>query len=86
MTRDKALMNALTVFTHLTTHYPKEVINLTQYYSEMTLTFHCSKMTDQEIEDLSKQLDYLRICGSKLSSHRQVSNYDGTEIKTLDLT
>ena len=30
--------------------------------------------------------DYLRICGSKLSSNRQVSNLDGTEIKTLDLT
>lgn len=86
MTRDKALMNTLTVFTYLVTYYPNEIINLTQFYKEMNLTFHCSKMTLQEIEDLSKQLDNLRICGSKMSSKRQVSNLDGTEIKTLDLT
>lgn len=86
MTRDKALMNTLTVFTYLVTHYPNEIINLTQYYKEMTLSFHCSKMTEQEIEDLSKQLDSLRIDGSQMSSNRQVSNLDGTEIKTLYLT
>lgn len=86
MTRDKALMNTLTVFTYLVTHYPNELINLTQFYGEMKLTFHCSKMTEQEIEDLSKQLDYLRIDGSKMSSTSHVSNLDGTVIKTLDLS
>ena len=86
MTRDKALMNTLTVFTYLVTHYPNEIINLTQFCCEINLTIHCTEMTLQEIEDLSKQLDYLRIDGSKMSSNRQVSNFDGTEIKTLNLT
>lgn len=86
MTRDNALMNMLTVFTYLTTYYPDEIINLTQFYKELKLTFHCTKMTSQEIEGLSKKLDYLRICGSKLSSNSHVSNLDTTEIKTLDLT
>lgn len=79
-------MNTLTVFTYLVTHYPNEAINVTQYYGEMKLTFHCSKMTWQEIEDLSKQLDYLRIDGSKMSSNNFPSTLDGTEIKTLDLS
>ena len=86
MTRDKALMNSLTLFTYLTTHYPNELFNLTQFYGEMKLTFHSSQMTEQEIEDLSKQLDYLRIDGSKMSSTSHVSNLDGTVINTLDLS
>ena len=86
MTRDKALMNTLTVFTYLTTYYPKELINVTQYYGELKLTLHCSKMTWQEIEDLSKRLDYMRIVGSKMSSNSHVSTLDGTEINTLDLS
>ena len=79
-------MNTLTVFTYLITYYPNELINLTQYYGEINLTFHCSKMTEQEIEDLSKQLDYLRIDGSKMSSNNFPSTLDGTAIKTLDLS
>lgn len=86
MTRDKALMNALTVFTYLTTYYPTEVINLTQYYCQMTLSIHSTKITEQEIEDLSKQLDYLRIDGSKMRSYSHVSQYDGSTIKSLDLS
>lgn len=86
MTRDNALMNTLTVFTYLTTHYPNEVINITQHYGEMTLTIHSTKMTEQESEDLSKQLDYLRIDGSKMRIRSLVSNLDGTAIKTLDLS
>lgn len=79
-------MNTLTLFTYLVTHYPKEVINLTQYYCQMTLSIHSTKMTEQDIEDLSKQLDYLRIDGSKMSSHSHVSQYDGSTIKSLDLS
>jgi hypothetical protein len=86
MTRDNALMNTLTVFTNLVTHYPNEVMNLSQYYGQMKLTLLCSKMTEQEIEDLSKQLDYLRIDGSQMSRHSFASALDGTEIKTLEVT
>lgn len=86
MTRDKALMNTLTVFTYLITHYPKELINITQYYGQMTLCIHSTNMTKQEIEDLSKQLDYLRIDGSKMRSYSHVSQYDGSTIKSLDLS
>lgn len=79
-------MNMLTVFTYLVTYYPNELINLTQFYCEMKLTFHCTKMTEQDIEDLSKQLDYLRIDGSQMYRNSHVSNLDGTEIKTLELS
>lgn len=85
MTRDNALMNTLTVFTYLTTHYPKEVINLTQYNGVMNLTIHSTKMTEQEIEDLSKQLDYLRIDGSKMRSRNYEFNYQGSIIQELEL-
>lgn len=84
MTRDKALMNTLTVFTYLATYYPNEVINLTQYCCEMTLTIHSTKMTEQEIEDLSKQLDYLRIVGSEMRTRSHVSQYDGSTINSLE--
>ena len=84
MTRDKALMNALTLFTYLTTYYPTEVINLTQYYSEMTLTICSTKMTEQEIEDLSKKLDHLRIVGSTMRSRSHISQYDGSTINSLE--
>lgn len=86
MRRDTAVMNTLTVFTYLTTYYPKELVNLTQYCDEMKLTFHCSNMTEQEIEDLSKQIDNLRIDGTKMKSNSHVSHLDRSIIKTLELS
>ena len=87
MTRDKALMNSLTVFTYLTTHYPNEVINLSQYYHQMLLTLPCSEMTDQDIEDLSKHIDFLRIEGSKMSIRSFASRVeDDRTITLLQLT
>lgn len=86
MKRDKALMNSLTVFTYLTTHYPKEVISLTQYTQQIVLITSCYEMTEQDTEDLSKQLDYLRIDGSSMSSYSFVSTLDGTTIKRLEVT
>lgn len=85
MTRDKALMNTLTVFTYLVTYYPKRVINLIQYYGEFKITISCFNMTDQDIEDLSKQLDYLRIDGSKMSSRSFETSLDGKTITTQTL-
>ena len=80
-------MNTLTVFTYLVTYHPNEVIELTQTYKRMNLTISSVEMSWQEMEDLSKQLDHIRIDGSKMSSRSLDSSLDGKTItiKTLEV-